>query len=74
MPQLTDQPPLSIQSELDALNRSLDQVIPKKVIGQNLLVATWNIRSFASLTRKCGTTRGALVKLKILCGAQGVAG
>jgi hypothetical protein len=52
MPQLTDQPPLSIQNELDALNRSLDQVIPTKLIGQNLLIATWNIRSFASLTRK----------------------
>jgi endonuclease/exonuclease/phosphatase family metal-dependent hydrolase len=52
MPQLTDQPPLSIQNELEALNRSLGQVIPKKLIGQNLLIATWNIRSFASLTRK----------------------
>jgi hypothetical protein len=52
MPQLTDQPPLSIQNELDALNRSLDQVIPNKLIDQNLLIATWNIRSFASLTRK----------------------
>jgi endonuclease/exonuclease/phosphatase family metal-dependent hydrolase len=52
MPQLTDQPPLSIQNELEALNRSLDQVIPNKLNGQNLLIATWNIRSFASLTRK----------------------
>ena len=52
MPKLTDQPPLSIQNELDALHRALDQVIPKKLNGQNLLIATWNIRSFASLTRK----------------------
>ena len=52
MPQLTDQPPLPIQNELEALNRSLDQVIPNKLIDQNLLIATWNIRSFASLTRK----------------------
>jgi len=43
---------LSIQNELEALNRSLDQVIPNKLIDQNLLIATWNIRSFASLTRK----------------------
>lgn len=43
---------MSIQNELEALNSSLDQVIPKKLIGQNLLIATWNIRSFASLTRK----------------------
>jgi len=52
MPQLTDQPPLSIQNELDTLHHALDQVIPNKLIGQNLLIATWNIRSFASLTRK----------------------
>jgi len=52
MPELTDQPPLSIQNELEALHRSLDQVIPNKLIDQNLLIATWNIRSFASLTRK----------------------
>ena len=52
MPQLTDQPPWSIQNELDALHSALDQVIPNKSVGQNLLIATWNIRSFASLTRK----------------------
>lgn len=52
MAQLTDQPPLPIQNELDALDSSLGQVIPKKLEGQNLLIATWNIRSFASLTRK----------------------
>ena len=52
MPELSDQPPLLIRNELDALNRSLDQTIPKKQNGRNLLIATWNIRSFASLTRK----------------------
>jgi endonuclease/exonuclease/phosphatase family metal-dependent hydrolase len=52
MPQVTDQPPLLIRNELAALHRSLDQVIPKKLNGKNLLIATWNIRSFASLTRK----------------------
>jgi hypothetical protein len=52
MPQLSDQPPLLIRNELEALNRSLDQVIPRKMAGLNLLIATWNIRSFSSLTRK----------------------
>jgi len=52
MPELSDQPPLLIRNELEALNRSLDQAIPQKQDGQNLLIATWNIRSFSSLTRK----------------------
>ena len=52
MPELSDQPPLLIRNELEALNRSLGQAIPKKQDGQNLLIATWNIRSFSSLTRK----------------------
>ena len=52
MPQLSDQPPLLIRNEFEALNRSLDQAIPTKQDGQNLLIATWNIRSFSSLTRK----------------------
>lgn len=52
MPQLSDQPPLLIRNELEALNRSLYQSIPQKQDGQNLLIATWNIRSFSSLTRK----------------------
>jgi endonuclease/exonuclease/phosphatase family metal-dependent hydrolase len=52
MPQLSDQPPQSIQQELDALNSALDQTIPAKQAGRNLLIATWNIRAFSSLTRK----------------------
>lgn len=52
MLRLKDQPPSHIRNELEALNRSLDQTIPKKMDGNNLLIATWNIRSFSSLTRK----------------------
>jgi endonuclease/exonuclease/phosphatase family metal-dependent hydrolase len=52
MPQLSDQPPQNIQQELNALNIALDQTIPAKQEGQNLLIATWNIRSISSLTRK----------------------
>ena len=52
MPQLIDKPPQNIQRELDQLNAALNQAIPVKQDGQNLLIATWNIRSFSSLTRK----------------------
>jgi len=52
MPGITDQPPAHIQAELDALRNSLSNTIPSKQHGRNLLIATWNIRSFGSLTRK----------------------
>ncbi|MEJ2701332.1 MAG: endonuclease/exonuclease/phosphatase family protein [Sedimentisphaerales bacterium] len=50
MAKITDQPPANIQAELNALRASLSNVIPAK--GQNLLIATWNLRAFGSLTRK----------------------
>lgn len=52
MPTITDQPPANIQAELNALRASLSNTIPSKQQGQNLLIATWNIRAFGSLTRK----------------------
>lgn len=52
MPTITDQPPADIQAELDALRASLSSTVPIKQQGQNLLIATWNIRAFGSLTRK----------------------
>lgn len=52
MPSITDQPPAAIGQELAALSQALDAAIPAKQDGQNLLIATWNIRSFSSLTRK----------------------
>ncbi len=52
MPKITDQPPAAIGQELAALSQALDDEIPAKQDGQNLLIATWNIRSFSSLTRK----------------------
>lgn len=51
MPAITDNPPQNAQNDLDSLSAALDAEIPVKV-NDNLLVATWNIRSFASLTRK----------------------
>jgi hypothetical protein len=40
-----------VQADLDALVAALDAAIPAKA-DDNLLIATWNIRAFASLTRK----------------------
>lgn len=52
MPSISDQPPSNIQAELNSLRAALDQNIPQKQQNQNLLIATWNIRMFGSLTRK----------------------
>lgn len=51
MPKITDAPPAYVTAELDALRIALDDAIPSRT-GENILVATWNIRSFGNLTRK----------------------
>lgn len=51
MPTIFDVPPQNVQSDLDALAAALDAQIPPKN-DDNLLIATWNIRAFASLTRE----------------------
>lgn len=52
MPNIQDQPPPAIQADLDALSQHLDATIAAKMLDRNLLIATWNIRSFGSLTRE----------------------
>ena len=52
MPTIHDQPPAAVQADLENLRNHLDTVVPAKQEGVNLLIATWNIRSFGSLTRK----------------------
>ena len=51
MPSITDNPPQNVQNDLNSLSAALDAQIPNKS-NDNLLIASWNIRSFASLTRK----------------------
>jgi endonuclease/exonuclease/phosphatase family metal-dependent hydrolase len=51
MPLITDPPPASVATEIAALNSALDARIPARA-ADNLLIATWNIRAFGSLTRK----------------------
>ena len=51
MATINDNPPAAVQSDLDSLRAALNAQIPPKTL-DNLLIATWNIRSFSSLTRK----------------------
>ena len=41
-----------VAAELAGLRAALDQAIPPKALDFNLLIATWNIRSFGNLTEK----------------------
>ena len=52
MPEITDVPPAEVLADLNSLQAALDSKIPAKQAGQNLLIATWNLRAFALLTRK----------------------
>lgn len=51
MPTIHDRPPAGVQNDLNSLSQALDIHIPDKS-DTNLLIATWNIRRFGSLTRK----------------------
>jgi endonuclease/exonuclease/phosphatase family metal-dependent hydrolase len=47
------QAPAPARAEADALRRALDAAIPaRRTVDPNLLIATWNIRMFSSLTEK----------------------
>lgn len=79
MPGILDNPPAAVQAELTNLSAALDAGVPPKVDGQNLLIATWNIRAFGSLTRKWTATsndspkrdlRGLRYIIEILCMAN----
>lgn len=47
-----DPPPEPVASELERLRQAVDAAIPRKQLDHNLLIATWNLRMFGSLTRK----------------------
>ncbi len=51
MPTIMDTPPQAVKKDLCSLKDALDKKIPPKT-ENNLLISTWNIRSFSSLTRK----------------------
>lgn len=56
MPTISDTPPIEVQEKLKRLSDDLDLKIPVKKLERNLLIATWNLRSFGNLTRKWHTT------------------
>ena len=58
MPNITDIPPANIMQELLALRGSVREVVPSKRLGENLLIATWNIRAFGNITRKWTSEEG----------------
>jgi hypothetical protein len=51
MPTIHDTPPAPVQANLNSLAQALDTVIPAKN-DTKLLIATWNLRRFGSLTRE----------------------
>ena len=51
-PKITDRPPLQVQADLAVLRAALDKAIPPRMVDRNLLIATWNLRAFASVTKK----------------------
>ncbi len=55
MPTIFDNPPAPVRRDLDSLSSQLTLDIPNKT-NSNLLIASWNIRSFSSLTRKWTAT------------------
>ena len=52
MPSLDDTPPQAVRDDVSALKEYLASVVPAKRLDENLLIATWNLRAFASLTRE----------------------
>lgn len=53
---VTERPPAPLRRELSAERRKLrsllDDAVPAKSAGENLLIATWNIRALGGLTRR----------------------
>ena len=58
MPNITDTPPRDVQDNIADLRAQLDTDLPPKLVERNLLIATWNIRCFGSLTRKWRASSG----------------
>ncbi len=54
-----DNVPLPVRSEMESLRAALDHTIPqKRTANRNLLIGTWNIKAFASLTADKWTATG----------------
>jgi hypothetical protein len=51
-------PPQPVATRVDRWNAVLDESVPTKLAGSNLLVATWNLRAFGDLTKAWTTAEG----------------
>jgi hypothetical protein len=52
--QITDSLPQDLAGRFGQLVTALDGAIPAKQLDRNLILATWNLRSFGDLTEKSG--------------------
>ena len=52
MANITDPPPSYVSEGINRLNKALDELLPSKELDKNVLIGTWNIRSFGGLTEK----------------------
>lgn len=57
MPEITDRPPPEVAADLASIRTALNKQVPKRKKGQ-VLIATWNIKAFGSLTRKWKSEQG----------------
>lgn len=52
MPSITDTPPAEVRTDLDAFTTAIDEAIPRRIVDDNLLIGTWNLKEFGGLTEK----------------------
>lgn len=52
MPRIHEAPPFHVIEEIDRLNMVMDELLPSKKLDKNVMIGTWNIRSFGGLTEK----------------------
>jgi len=57
-PQVTNPLPQQLRPDFERLTDGLDQRIPSRRRGRNILVATWNLREFGDLTEKWRSRKG----------------
>ena len=58
MSEILETQPQYVKDNLKSLSQHLSQEIPSKRVDENILIATWNIRTFGNLTRKWKSVKG----------------
>src|SRR5215212_2817985 len=57
-PAIMDSLPQDLAAAFASFSAALDEAIPARTLDRNLLVATWNVRAFGSLTPKWRSEAG----------------